>query len=87
MQERLQLLKNTLQIPLAPVIAGSSPLWIHIELIRKRASLPQIPDSPLSLSALQFRGQMLHDAKGSKSCVKRVMGNTLFTLRDYHAKV
>jgi hypothetical protein len=57
----LHLLKKTLQIPLSPLITGSSPLWTQIEEILKEASLAQNPGWFENLSALQFLGQKLQD--------------------------
>lgn len=49
MQCRLQPAKKILQMPLVPLMEGSSPLWIHIDAIFKPASIPQYPASPLNL--------------------------------------
>jgi len=80
MHERLQRLKKTLQIPLVPLITGSSPWWIKMELMLKPASLPQTPTFPCNLSVPQLRGQILQEANGSSKKPSRDSGKIVFTM-------
>lgn len=48
--------------------------------------LPQTPTSPCSLSALQLRGHMLHEAIGLSKNSKRDPGKYAFTLSELAGK-